>query len=245
MIGLLSAADTRNGLPPGTMYSVMQQEVGGQFDRFMTDQAAYHYEADAQGRRIAGHTGKISTAFGPFGILESTAKDPGYGVTPLKDKSIEEQVRFASDYLAGRSKKGGLKAGLAGYGEGDKYADQVAARLPGQATAATPVQVAQIDAQPNAAGPAQLSIQEQNQELSPAPVVAAAPAQAPAQQGPDPWQLFLEAGRQPQPVQVAELEFGGRRPAGMTVPDFSAAVAGAGQGVNPNFGMLNALRGFA
>lgn len=252
VIGLLDAADTRNGLPPGTMYSIMQQEVGGQFDRFMADPSAYHYEADAKGRRIAGHTGKESTAFGPFGILESTAEDPGYGVTPLKDKSLEEQVRFASDYLVGRSKKNGLKAGLAGYGEGADYATQVEDRIPGQAFDGVLAEGAQTDpadvlSHPGA--PYQPSLQEQWQALAPAQeVAAAAPAQGPAttptQLGPDPWQQFLEAGRQPQPMQVADLNYGAQRPAGITVPGFSAAVAEAKQNQVPNFNMLSALRGF-
>ena len=130
VVSLLAAADKRNGLPPGTMQAVMQQEVGGQLNKFLSDPTAYHYAPNAEGKRIAGHTGKVSTAFGPFGILESTAAKPGYGVAPLKDKSLEEQVRFASDYLAARSKSaGGLEAGLAGYGEGGKYAKQVASRL--------------------------------------------------------------------------------------------------------------------
>lgn len=237
VIGLLSAADTRNGLPPGTMYSIMQQEIGGQYDRFLADPTAYHYAADKDGRRVAPHTGKVSTAFGPFGILESTAKDPGYGVAPLKDKSLEEQVRFASDYLAGRSKKDGLKAGLAGYGEGGKYADQVAGRISGEATAAAPIQVAQADkTQLQAAATVlpQLSIQEQA-------AVQAVPA------GPDPWQLFLELSRQTQPLQVADLEYGRPRQlpggGGVVIPDFSAAIEGAGQG--PDFGEPGVMSGFS
>ena len=95
-----------------------------------------------KGQRIAGHTGKVSTAFGPFGILESTAKDPGFGVVPLRDKSLAEQIRFSSEYLAARSKKGGLGAGLAGYGEGAKYGQQVAARIGGKGAAPVAASVA-------------------------------------------------------------------------------------------------------
>lgn len=126
---LLVQADERWGFPQGTMAAVMRQESGGQA-RFIDDPTAYHYGVNAEGRRIAPHTGQVSTAFGPFGILESTAAKPGYGVTPLKDKSVEEQVRFASEYLAARSKGKGLSAGLAGYGEGQKYAEQVVGRIP-------------------------------------------------------------------------------------------------------------------
>lgn len=128
----LAAADKANGLPPGTMASIMKQESGGN-KKFLDDPSAYHYGLDKNGKRIAPHTGKVSTAFGPFGILESTGKDPGYGVDPLKDKSLDEQIRFASQYAAARIKKSGSVAGgLAGYGEGAKYASQVMGRIPGQ-----------------------------------------------------------------------------------------------------------------
>lgn len=127
---LLASAEKRVNLPAGTMRSILQQEVGGQVSRFLKDPTTYHYEADAKGRRVSPKTGKVSTAFGPFGILESTARDPGWGVQPLKDKSLAEQVRFASEYLAARSKAAGsLQAGLAGYGEDKKYAQQVSDRI--------------------------------------------------------------------------------------------------------------------
>lgn len=127
---LLEQAEKDRGLPAGLLSSLVQQETGGN-QKYITDPTTYHYGLNKEGKRIAGHTGKISTAFGPFGILESTAADPGYGVKPLKDKSLEEQIRFAADYVVGRSKKAGLKAGLAGYGEGDKYAKSVLGRVAG------------------------------------------------------------------------------------------------------------------
>lgn len=128
---MLAEADKAKGFPAGTMYSIMMQESGGN-SKYLNDPSAYHYGVNKQGKRVAKHTGKVSTAFGPFGLLESTAKDPGYGVKPLRDKSIGEQIRFAADYLAARAKKaGGLVAGMAGYGEGKNYAQQVAARVTG------------------------------------------------------------------------------------------------------------------
>jgi len=130
---LLAAADARKGFPPGTMASVWKQETGGN-SKYIDDPSAYHYGLNAEGKRVAGHTGQVSTAFGPFGILESTGRDPGYGVKPLASKDLEEQIRFASDYLGARSAgPGGLRAGLAGYGEGQKYAQQVEARRDGEA----------------------------------------------------------------------------------------------------------------
>lgn len=147
---ILADADKKSGLPQGTMFAVLQQEVGGNASKYLQDPAAYHYGLNDKGQRIAGHTGKVSTAFGPFGILESTAKDPGFGVAPLKDKSFGEQARFAADYLAARSKKGGLVAGLAGYGEGAKYGQQVADRIgnvgeaPSQKAGARPADLADL-----------------------------------------------------------------------------------------------------
>jgi len=142
---LLAQADKQRGFPEGTMVSVMQQESGGN-SKYIDAPDTYHYDLNAEGKRIAGHTGKVSTAFGPFGILESTGRDPGYGVQPLKDKSLEEQVRFAGDYLAARSKQaGGLQAGLSGYGEGGKYGQQVMARIGKQATPIKPLQVTPME----------------------------------------------------------------------------------------------------
>lgn len=120
----IANAEASAGLPAGLLASVLQQEVGGRRDEFISDPSKYHYEADARGKRK-------SSAFGPFGILDSTAKDPGYGVSPLANKSLDEQLRFASQYLAARIKSSGsVSAGLAGYGEGAKYAGQVMGRLP-------------------------------------------------------------------------------------------------------------------
>ena len=220
LIKMLGEADKRNGLPPGTMFSVMQQETGGN-TKYLDDPTTYHYGLNKEGKRIAGHTGKISTAFGPFGILESTGKDPGYGVQPLKDKSLAEQVRFASDYLAARSKQaGGLQAGLAGYGEGGKYGQQVMARLgktPAPAATKPVIQTAQ------AALPAPVVVPV---EATP-PVVAQAAAEAAAV--PDAWQAFLDRVREAktpeQPVQVADLQYGVPQMQ-INVPDFMATVGG-------------------
>jgi hypothetical protein len=125
MANSFAAAEKSAGLPPGLLSSIMKQETGGRKE-FLDDPSKYHYDKDASGKRK-------SSAFGPFGILESTAKDPGYGVKALQNKSIEEQTRFASEYAAARIKaSGSVAGGLAGYGEGGKYASQVMGRLPGE-----------------------------------------------------------------------------------------------------------------
>ena len=144
---LEKAAELVNNLPAGTLAAIRRQETGGQ-SKYIEDPTTYHYEKNAEGRRIAGHTGKVSTAFGPYGILESTARDPGYGVTPLGSKGLADQVNFAASYLSKRSERAGsLEAGLAGYGEGAKYSNQVMARMNGgaQSTGTTQMATSNID----------------------------------------------------------------------------------------------------
>lgn len=149
LVSLIAATEDKTGLPKGALLSVLGQEVGSQASKFINDPAAYHYEKDATGKRVAKHTGKVSTAFGPFGILESTGAKPGYGVTPLKDKSLEEQVRFAGEYLAARAKQAGsFEKGLAGYGEGAKYVQQVTNRMEGKSGRPSPQQLQQAQVQP-------------------------------------------------------------------------------------------------
>lgn len=127
----LDAADKAAGLPTGMMSSILQQEIGKRKE-FLEDPSKYHYDVGSDGLR-RDSKGTISNAFGPFGLLDSTAKQPGFGVDPLKDKSLDEQIRFASQYLAARIKhaKGDIFSGVGGYGEGASYASQVLGRLPG------------------------------------------------------------------------------------------------------------------
>lgn len=122
MNDMIAKAEKANGLPAGTLSSIVTQETGNNQD-YIKDPSKHHYAKDASGKRK-------SSAFGPYGILESTAKNPGYGVAPLLDKSLAEQTRFAAEYLAARRKAAGgdLSKALAGYGEGSKYANEVMAR---------------------------------------------------------------------------------------------------------------------
>lgn len=244
---LLYEADKRKGFPEGTMAALMQQEVGGQMGKFLQDPTAYHYELNADGKRIAGHTGKVSTAFGPLGLLEPTAAKPGYGVEPLKDKSIAEQVRFASDYLAARSKNaGGLSAGLAGYGEGAKYAAQVGGRIGngGKGQVLPPqVEPVQMAAAPVVAPLEAVAMAQ----AAPVPTQAQNPAgqeegsvspTTPQPVGPDPWYAFQQAV--PRPVQVADLSGYGAAPQ-MQVPDFGAVAPT--KSLVPNFRAFAGWRG--
>lgn len=201
VLALLAAADKRKGFPAGTMMAVLQQEIGGRPD-ILSEPDTYHYQPDAQGRRIAPHTGKVSTAFGPFGILDSTAADPGYGVAPLKDKSLPEQVRFYSDYLDARAaSSGSLNAALAGVGEGEKYSRQVARRRDVSGGQASPIVEAFNQDPANRIVP----VAPAPAEAPPAPMVAAAAPAEPAQPAVDTWQQFLARSAPKQEIQPQVL----------------------------------------
>lgn len=224
VFAMLADADKQRGFPAGTMQALLMQETGGQA-QYLNDPTTYHYGLNADGKRIAAHTGKVSTAFGPFGILESTAKDPGYGVKPLADKAnLAEHIRFAADYLDARSKRAGsLAAGLAGYGEGAKYATQVARRIPNMPVQEAPVAVA--------AAPV----------ATETPVVAATPAAAPVQ-APTVVTQAPVAPAETAPVQVATAPEAQPvnpmytyQPKPYQNPDFMAALSGMVQASVPNF----------
>lgn len=199
IFNMLAEADKRYNLPAGTMHAIMQQETGGNA-KYLDNPTTYHYNLNADGKRIAGHTGKVSTAFGPFGILESTAADPGFGLKPLKDKtSLADQMDFAAAYAS--------KRGIAAYGEGEQYARQVAARMgkaaPTLAQAPViqpPQQVPEVQAQV----PVQLAQAAAPVETGPVPIGYTAPNVAG-------WEELQRAMPQEQ-LQVADLNFGGMQP---------------------------------
>lgn len=227
VFGLLAEADKQRGFPPGTMQSLLMQETGGK-PQYLTDPTTYHYAANAEGKRIAPQSGKISTAHGPFGILESTAKDPGYGVKPLGDKtSLAEHIRFAADYLGARAKSAGsLSAGLAGYGEGEKYAAQVVGRRDGKAPAATQVAAAPVVQ----AAPVVLAQAAPAPEVPVEQVVAQAPAPVPAGD-PNAWNSFITNLRaaQAQPVEQPPPAAAPVNYPGVQAPNFMAALSGMSQ----------------
>jgi len=205
IFNMLAEADKKYNLPAGTMHSIMQQETGGNA-KYLDNPTTYHYGLNADGKRIAGHTGKVSTAFGPFGILESTAADPGFGLKPLKDKtSLAEQMDFAAAYAS--------KRGIAAYGEGEPYARQVAARI-AKGTPATVV-------------PAEMAPPVQSVQLAqavPVPTEVQAPVQvAPAASALEGWGALAQA-LPPEPVKEQDLQFGS--------PDMQVA---AMRRVDPNF----------
>lgn len=222
VFAMLAAEDKRKGFPPGTMQSLLMQETGGQA-KYINDPTTYHYAPNAEGKRIAGHTGKISTAQGPFGILESTARDPGYGVKPMGDRtSLAEHIRFAGDYLNAR--------GLAKYGEGEKYAAQIMARRDGKKPVATAVvePVVQMAQAPVVVAPEATPVAEVASPMEPVQVAQAAPtpvAQAPVAPEVAPTEVVAQAAP---PVGAPAF-------APYQNPDFMAALGNILQRSKPNF----------
>jgi hypothetical protein len=219
IIEMLSAADKQNNHPPGTMFALMQQETGGK-QKYWEDPTAYHYPVGDGGKRK-------STAKGPFGILDGTGRDPGYGIQPLQNNSFVEHARLASDYLKVR--------GAAAYGEGPKYAAQLQARITGNqptvVAEATPTIVPVGDPRP---APVEVPVAQAAQPV-PVPVVA---------QGPNEWQQWLDARRSvPTPVAAPTPVAEGPT---LQVPNFMAGLSTPQENAPARaFQMLKALKGWA
>jgi hypothetical protein len=57
-------------------------------------------------------------AIGPMQTMPKTLIDPGYGVTPARDRSVGELRRVGRDYLDAMIKEFGVEGGLAAYNWG-------------------------------------------------------------------------------------------------------------------------------
>ena len=57
-------------------------------------------------------------AIGPMQTMPKTLIDPGYGVKPAKDRSVEELRRVGRDYLDAMVREFGVEGGLAAYNWG-------------------------------------------------------------------------------------------------------------------------------
>ena len=216
-LAMMDAQDKRAGLPAGTTYGIVKTETGFQ-DRFIDDPSAAHYQ---------GPNPKSSAA-GLGGILKATAAKPGYGVTPLKDWSVPEQLRFIADYASARIKQSGsVEAGLAGYGEGKSYAQKV------MGSRGNPVQLAQApQVVPEVQNVAPMQLGRDSQH-APVPI-----AQAPLDVE---WRQLQQA-MPAKPVQVADLKYGDQMP--MAQP-YQFARAQPVQVMQPNFSRFTSWIGKA
>ena len=216
-LDLASNHEKRTGLPAGVLMNIIKRETGLQ-QRFLDDPSAPHYFVGPNGEKPK------SSARGLGGILEGTARDPGYGVSPLKDWSVPEQIRFMADYLSARSKNAGsLEAGLGGYGEGQKYAQGVLNKLGNT----------QVAPEPQPANPV-----ASTQAVAPV-VVASNPAPAaPVMMGYVAPQQGME---EPKPVQVAMNDGPSFQLPAWTVPEISMGDMNRlmNNHVTPNFRAFN------
>lgn len=196
---LAAAHEKRTGLPAGTLAAIVERETGNQ-QRFLDKPDDFHYSVGPNGEKPK------STARGLGGVLEGTARDPGYGVAPLKDWTVPEQMRFIADYTAARTKQAGsLEGGLSAYGEGAGYGKAVAARIgkgaPVNSPVVTPVNMEPVQSVQLAQAPQQAAPEQVAQSLTPEPIQVAPPMQV------DPsWGDFQQA--MPRQVQMADLDYG-------------------------------------
>lgn len=116
-----------NNLPKGALRALRFIETSDS-DAYYLDPAKYHNP-------------KIGTASGLYGILDSTGRDPGWGIKAVDKSSLEDNIRFAAQYLSARTRNApDFYTGLKNYGDGtqsyvDKYkklmGEAPAAQMPG------------------------------------------------------------------------------------------------------------------
>lgn len=74
---------------------------------------------DTSGKLLEGPATKYGTAKGEMQVLDSTNKDPGFGVTPARDDTPAERARVGRDYLSALVQRyGELPKALAAYNWG-------------------------------------------------------------------------------------------------------------------------------
>lgn len=208
------------------------------------------------GQILQGPQTKYGTAKGEMQVLDGTARDPGFGVVPARDKSPEELARVGTDYANAMLRQFGgneqLAAAAYNFGPGNvqklvtKHGEAWSNFLPketknylakmggGQAPMQEAPQVAVASFPgPGSAPDAPVVVQ------APAEVVAqATPAQMALPSGPDAWQEFLRGMPQArEPVSVADLSYGGQVP-----PQYQAQPT---RNLRPNFEAFSSWRGRA
>jgi soluble lytic murein transglycosylase-like protein len=103
----INAHAERTGLPVDLLGRVFMTESGGRPDI------------------VSGQTVSTAGAEGPMQVMPGTQRDPGFGVTPAKDGTAEENFRVGSDYLAAMVKKygGNVQHALMAYNWGPGNVD--------------------------------------------------------------------------------------------------------------------------
>ncbi len=102
----IAAHADRTGLPADLLGQVFMTESGGRPDV------------------VSGQTVSLAGAQGPMQVMPGTQRNPGFGVTPAKDSSPEENFRVGADYLAAMVKRyGDTKLALMAYNWGPGNVD--------------------------------------------------------------------------------------------------------------------------
>ena len=89
------------------------------------------FQESSNNPRAVGPETSQGTAKGAAQALDSTARDPGYGVAPLKNQfDLEDSVRFGAEYLAMNLEKfgGDYELALAGYHSGPSRVEKLLAQ---------------------------------------------------------------------------------------------------------------------
>jgi len=89
------------------------------------------FQESSNNPRAVGPETSQGPAKGAAQALDSTARDPGYGVAPLKNQfDLEDSVRFGAEYLAMNLEKfgGDYELALAGYHSGPSRVEKLLAQ---------------------------------------------------------------------------------------------------------------------
>lgn len=119
------AAFLRNVVMPPSMSKNVFKYDGKQASKEMGFEQVFSNLIQAESRgRHTDDSGKLTTspvgAQGITQVMPKTAKDPGYGVAPIKDNSEGEYLRFGREYLGAMVKEfsGDYQKALAAYNFG-------------------------------------------------------------------------------------------------------------------------------
>lgn len=118
-----------NGVVNGVLSRYLPELHPNDFTRLVNatmkvESSGRRYGAD--GKILEGPRTKYGTAKGEMQVLDSTSKNPGYGVKPAADDSPEELARVGRDFLAAMIKEydGDLMKSLAAYNWGPGNVDK-------------------------------------------------------------------------------------------------------------------------